>query len=549
MSVSKPGRDAVVLDYHRQSKHHLSHYADGPGTLDWDAQPNPFRHFEGAQRVNLALGADGLSTTYQQLSTPDTIVVRPLTLENIGLFFELSFAISAWKQFGTARWSLRCNPSSGNLHPTEVYLLAQQNIAGLAAGVYHYCSDEHALEQRCRFASDDIATQAIGQFHLALSSIAWREAWKYGVRAFRYCQLDVGHALAAMRYAAACLGWRVTLDVAITDREISQLLGIERKQDFIHAERETPELLCTISAQNIEAMPINVEALKTSVSSGEWSGLANRIDPKPMYQWPVIDVITQATEKTASDCIVSDIKKPTPLSPHPGTELQLSLLLQRRRSAQAYDGQTAMSRTDFLHLLEALAPSRDHAPLDTWPTAVQINLVFFIHRVEGLSPGLYALVRTEIDKADIQTKFNEKFTWDRVSGCPEAIPFYHLVSANAQTAAKRLACQQDIAGQSAFSVAMLANFPENLNMQPWLYRRLYWEAGMLGQVMYIEAEASGLRGTGIGCFFDDALHELLGLQNERTQCLYQFTVGSPVQDGRILQLPPYEHLSDRTPQS
>ena len=35
-----------------------------------------------------------------------------------------------------------------------------------------------------------------GSFHVRLSSIHWREAWKYGERAFRYCQHDIGHAWA-----------------------------------------------------------------------------------------------------------------------------------------------------------------------------------------------------------------------------------------------------------------------------------------------------------------------------------------------------------------
>jgi nitroreductase len=46
---------------------------------------------------------------------------------------------------------------------------------------------------------------------VGLSSIHWREAWKYGERAFRYCQHDVGHALATMRISAAALGWRLFL--------------------------------------------------------------------------------------------------------------------------------------------------------------------------------------------------------------------------------------------------------------------------------------------------------------------------------------------------
>ena len=80
---------------------------------------------------------------------------------------------------------------------------------------------------------------------------------------------------------------------------------------------------------------------------------------------------------------------------------------------------------------------------------------------------------------------------------------------------------------------------------PWFYRRLHWEAGAIGQVLYLEAEAAGLRGTGIGCFFDDSMHTLLGLAGYRTrgepdtryQTLYHFTVGGPVDDPRLRTWP------------
>jgi len=87
---------------------------------------------------------------------------------------------------------------------------------------------------------------------------------------------------------------------------------------------------------------------------------------------------------------------------------------------------------------------------------------------------------------------------------------------------------------------MLAPFEETVNDAPWHYRQGYWEAGMLGQVMYMEAEASELRGTGIGCYFDDAIHQILGIQDERWQCLYQFTLGGALNDMRLISLPPYQ---------
>jgi nitroreductase len=59
----------------------------------------------------------------------------------------------------------------------------------------------------------------------------WREAWKYGERAFRYCQLDVGHAVGALAYAAALLGWAVR-PLAVPGETLGALLGLDRAEDF-----------------------------------------------------------------------------------------------------------------------------------------------------------------------------------------------------------------------------------------------------------------------------------------------------------------------------
>lgn len=74
---------------------------------------------------------------------------------------------------------------------------------------------------------------------------------------------------------------------------------------------------------------------------------------------------------------------------------------------------------------------------------------------------------------------------------------------------------------------------------PWFYRRLHWEAGAVGQVRYLEAEAAGMDATGMGCFFDDVTHDILGLTDRRYQTLYHFTVGGPVEDARLTSLPGY----------
>jgi hypothetical protein len=68
---------------------------------------------------------------------------------------------------------------------------------------------------------------------------------------------------------------------------------------------------------------------------------------------------------------------------------------------------------------------------------------------------------------------------------------------------------------------------------------------MIGQVLYLEAEALGLRGTGIGCFLDDSLLAILNIMDNYLQNFYWFTIGNPVEDKRISTNPPYFHLMDR----
>ena len=61
---------------------------------------------------------------------------------------------------------------------------------------------------------------------IGLSSIFWRESWKYGERAFRYCNHDVGHALACLRFAANLVGWKMVYLNALSHEEVETLLGL-----------------------------------------------------------------------------------------------------------------------------------------------------------------------------------------------------------------------------------------------------------------------------------------------------------------------------------
>lgn len=537
-----------VRAYHQRTKHRLDGYAAGPDTLDWDDQPAAFRDYGDCPRVQLPLVEQG--PPFAELAAGVLPAAEPLGPASLGKLLGSALAIASWKHYGTSRWAVRCNPSSGNLHPTEAYL-ALPGADGIAAGLYHYRPQDHQLEQRCAYpdALTDTLFGALppGGFLLGFSAIPWREAWKYGERAWRYCLLDLGHALGALRYAAALVGWQVTALGHLGDAEVAALLGLDRVADFESDEPEYPELLCLVMPAGQPADPawLLPDDLAVRLKDLAWQGRANRLSPRHDYRWPIIDEAIAAAEKPRTALVVGAPDNLT-IPARFATEIPAITLIQRRRSAQALDGATGLSRDAFFTLLDHTLPRAGLPPWAPRPAPAAVHLLLFVHRVEGLAKGLYALPRRHDAVEDLKSALREEFVWQAVDGCPDHLPLYQLIGADARKAAARLACQQAIAADGAFSLAMLGEFDHRLAMGPWGYRQLMTEAGVVGQALYLGAEACELQGTGIGCFFDDGLHELFGLQDSRYQVLYQFTVGKGLTDMRISNQRPYPDLRKPT---
>lgn len=535
----------TVLAYHQRTKHHFQGYAAGPSGLDWVNQPAAFREFEGCPRVLLPLLSHEALPPYVDLYTPGKVLPQPLTTTSMAALLELSLGLSAWKQHGDSRWALRCNPSSGNLHPTEAYVVTD-GISGIPKGIHHYLSRDHLLEQRCTFTADRHDTLLpTDTWLLGLSSIHWREAWKYGERAFRYCQHDVGHAIAAVRYAAAVLGWQVKLLDQWGDDHIAALLGLDRSPDFGRAEGEHADVMLQITIGPAQLAPVCPDDLLIAACNGHWQGKANILSDDHSHHWPIIDDVATACHKPATP---PEIPWPAATLPQPMPStctLAADTVIRQRRSAQAFDGKTGIRRNDFFRLLDMTMPRADVAPWDVINRTPQVHLLLFVHRVDGLTPGLYLLLRNPAAEDKLKAAFGRDFSWHSVDAAPAHLPLYQLLSADAREAAQALSCHQEIAADGAFSLGMLAEYQDALKHGPWRYRQLFWETGLIGQVLYLEAEAAGLRGTGIGCFFDDGVHDMLSLADTDLQSLYHFTVGGPLSDERLQTLPPYAHLQSR----
>jgi SagB-type dehydrogenase family enzyme len=548
---SKENEIKQILHYHECTKHRLQRFARSLGYMDWATQPDPFRRHEGAPEVPLDQIPPGGGPSLAQTCLPASLEPRPLDRRLVSQLFYDSLALSAWKRIGPNRWSLRCNPSSGNLHPTEAYLLCGA-VAGLGEGpaLYHYSPYLHALERRRELSPGQWGrlTGGLpgGALLVGLSSIHWRESWKYGERAFRYCQHDVGHAVAALAYAAAALGWRLRLLCGVDDGQLERLLGISGQRG---PEAEHPDCLLLLdpAAGQEDARRLAAwrpaEALLQELGRLPLQGEPNRLSPEH-HDWPVIEEVARAARIPAPAPPPVWIPPPAaPQRPAAGSP-PARRIFRQRRSAVEMDGRARMSAEAFFGLLQRLLPCAGGVPFASLPWRPAVHPLLFVHRVDDLDRGLYLLLRDPGQLEPLQEALQPGFAWEIAAGCPQTVPLYRLDGGDWREIAGGVSCQQAIARDGVFAVAMLAEFEPRLRQQgPWAYRQLHWEAGAVGQALYLEAEAAGLRGTGIGCFFDDMLHELVGLRDRRWQTLYHFTVGAPVDDPRLATLDAYHHLA------
>ncbi|HEY6509409.1 MAG TPA: SagB/ThcOx family dehydrogenase [Vicinamibacterales bacterium] len=520
--------------YHLSTKHGFNRFARSAGYLDWANQPDPFRRYEGTDLVPLSRAVLGGDVPFQRVRD-GTVPPGPVDLTTIGQFLRCSLGLSAWKSLRETRWPLRVNPSSGNLHPTEAYVVWDGQVA-------HYAAREHALEVRTRLDGDGWDEwRAGGGFLVGLTSIAWRESWKYGERAFRYCQHDVGHALGALRYAAALFGWKAAVLPRWSDDATAAVLGIDRAGDYDGAERELAEcVLCVTPGSVGPEVGRAPDRLVAAAHAGSWRGRANQLS-KTRTDWEVVEAVAEATLYPGRAAQVSgDVGGPgvTGPAPSPTGPLARQILLQRR-SAVAFDPRGWLARSSFAQVLARLKPVGVPWDVADWPACAQLAL--FVHRVEDVTPGLYAFVRDPAGRERLREAMRPEFLWEPASTDPNDLDgLYLLVPSDVTWTAARLSCDQDIAAECSFSLGMLVPFASTLGeLGAWAYRRLFWECGLIGQVLYLEAEAAGVRGTGIGCYYDDAVHDLLGLTGVEWQSFYHFAFGVPIEDARLTTEPGY----------
>jgi SagB-type dehydrogenase family enzyme len=486
-------------EYHELTKHSAESLRRNRHYLDWANMPNPFRHYEDVPILDLP--SDPPAPKISALEVLEGKVGNTSARDGAEFLSQLMFysaSISASKRVLStgSTYALRVNPSSGNLHPTEFHFYTH-GLADWVDGLYHYRPSSHMAEQRAigEFGEKLVDTSAPLVF--VLTSMAWREAWKYQDRAYRYCLHDIGHAWQALALAARSIGCGSFALGQFSDEKIAE--GCHLSQD------EWPMLIVGLRGPSI---PVRTQGPVEAIVLG---GRPNRLSEKQV-PYALIERIHVAT-KLCAEAPIPFIGRPKTsgrgeisLPPRASTSRSFADVVRTRRSALDFRGG---DESISLSQLATLLSSTKEPLFADFATTRFVDLYLYIHRVEGLAPGVYRY-------------------W------PEHAELEKIKEGDQRLMAAALSLGQDLAGNACLAFSMVGDFESAARSHGDRgYRYVHFEAGAIGQRLYLASEALGLRATGIGAFFDDEVNLYLSLTPGLGQVVYHFAIGYPVSDPRL----------------
>jgi SagB-type dehydrogenase family enzyme len=484
-------------EYHESTKHTVQSLRRSQHFLDWKNMPDPFRHYEGAPLLDLP--ADPAGSEIPALELLQGTYGSTRAADGASFLSELLFhsaAISASKLVPSTgeRYALRVNPSSGNLHPTEFHFVTR-GLERWPDGLYHYRPSSHMAEQRAtgHFGMNPAGDSAPITF--ILTSIAWREAWKYRDRAYRYCLHDMGHAWQALALAARAAGCDSFAIGRFPDDDIAQLCRL--------SEDERPMLVLEIRGRPI---PLGHADAGETVWHG---GHANQLSDHQV-SYPAIDEMHAATKSISTAGLASicteegcgEIILPAPVS----SKRAFAEVVRMRRSALDFRGG---AESISLAQLSAILGAATQPLAADFAESRFVQLYLYAHRVDDLEPGVYRY-------------------W------PRKAQLEQIRSGEQRVAAAGLSLGQDLAGNACLAFSMIGDLERAAGLHGDRgYRYVHFEAGAIGHRLYLAAEALGLGATGIGAFYDDEVHRYLNLTSGQRQVVYHFAIGYPVPDPRV----------------
>jgi SagB-type dehydrogenase family enzyme len=362
----------------------------------------------------------------------------------------------------------RTAPSSGALFAAEFYLAVRAQPT-LPAGLWHYRADTQSLVLLQAGELDTTLLPEQAPAALVVTAIWRRSGHKYGDRTYRYVLADLGHALENLRQVAQALGGTATLLPRFDELALAERLRVAEVDEGVLAHVLLhPQPVVLVPGSGPVATPLASEKPQ-GLTHAVHLATSLRGSGMPPRLVPALDVL------------------PLPHDPLP--------LIAARQSLRRYT-KRALSQAALLQVLRAM-----DSPARQLSDAVRIHVV--TQAVLGLEPAAW-----------------------RWSGGTLQLSRSH--GRDLRQRSRAAALDQDVMGDAAavfvlgIDRATFAADPAGLARG---YRHAFIEAGLVGERLYLQAQALGLGVCAVGAFYDDEALDLVAVDAQKEWLVHFAALG------------------------
>jgi SagB-type dehydrogenase family enzyme len=509
-----------ATEYHEETKHSELRLRMSRHYLDFDNKPRAFKVYLDLPSISLPqdfpIPAGDALTCIRSMYPLEP--GQPLDIRTLAELLFFSAGITRVMKFDSGTYYMRAASATGALYPIELYIISQ-DIAGLPAGVYHFCPGDFSLtklrsgdfrRKLAAMAGDnhDILSSPVT---IAFTSLAWRNAWKYEDRSYRHWFWDSGVIASNLLAAAVSAGLRPSLVMGFVDSAMNNLLLLEQEKEAA-----------------VALAPLNSSRSKT----------ADLPDPEPV---PVADIpkilplskgeetvypeiwkLHNASSMTSNEGVIewlrAEMNNPKLRNVEPKESLHrehaqsLGDVILRRGSSRRF----SRSTISYHQLSTILYSSTRGVPLDFKKDQESLVDIYLIaNAVEDITPGHYF--------------------YNRYTNSLEQLDTMKEITSRNESGYLCL-------GQSLFSdasavfflMADLDTVLEALGNRG--YRACEFEAGVVVGKIYLSSYAQGLGASG-STFYDDAVTEAFSPHAKDKAAMIAVGVGIPAYNahpGKIL---------------